>query len=163
VGGRDTGKTSLLRLLLDTSDISPSATAEQRASLQRFLQGDLKRTQAISTACVEISESRYDRVLLTVIDTPGLDFSEGRELSVGRQVTNIIRYIDQQYADTMIEVRPFVCVWIVGGVLMYRRKAKSFGRVKEINTFTCKSCAHHPCQSDRVCTDAYSWSIPHLS
>ena len=104
MGGHDTGKTSLLRLLLDTSDISPSATVEQRASLERFLQGGLEQTQAIKTACVEISESRYDRVLLTVIDTPGLDFSEGRELSVERQVTKIIRYIDQQYADTMIEV-----------------------------------------------------------
>ncbi|KAL4080748.1 Septin-domain-containing protein [Scleroderma citrinum] len=103
VGGRGTGKTSLLRLLLDTSDISSTATAEQRASLQRFLQGELKQTQSINAACVEISESRYDRVLLTVIDTPGLDFSEGRELSVERQVTHIIRYIDQQYADTMIE------------------------------------------------------------
>ena len=40
-------------------------------------------------ACVEISESRYDQVLLTVINTPGLDFSEGRELSVERQVTKL--------------------------------------------------------------------------
>ncbi|KAG1715725.1 hypothetical protein ID866_1441 [Astraeus odoratus] len=103
VGSRGTGKTSLLRLLLETSDISHTSTEEQRASLQRFLQGDLKQTQSINTACVEICESRYDRVLLTVIDTPGLDFSEGRELSVERQVTNIIKYIDQQYADTMIE------------------------------------------------------------
>ncbi|KAI5989090.1 Septin-domain-containing protein [Pisolithus albus] len=103
VGGRGTGKTSLLRLLLDTSEISSSASEEQRASLQHFLQGDLRQTQSINTACVEISESRYDKVLLTVIDTPGLDFSEGKELSVERQVTSIIKYIDQQYADTMIE------------------------------------------------------------
>ncbi|KAI6114344.1 Septin-domain-containing protein [Pisolithus sp. B1] len=103
VGGRGTGKTSLLRLLLDTSEISSSASGEQRASLRHFLQGDLKQTQSINTACVEISESRYDKVLLTVIDTPGLDFSEGKELSVERQVTSIIKYIDQQYADTMIE------------------------------------------------------------
>ncbi|KAI6042688.1 Septin-domain-containing protein [Pisolithus marmoratus] len=103
VGGCGTGKTSLLRLLLDTSEISSSASAEQRVSLQRFLQGELKQTQTINTACVEISESRYDKVLLTVIDTPGLDFSQGRELIVERQVTSIIKYIDQQYADTMIE------------------------------------------------------------
>lgn len=103
VGGRGTGKTSLLRLLLDTSEISSNASEEQRASLQHFLQCDLRQTQSINTACVEISESRYDKVLLTVIDTPGLDFSEGKELSVERQVTSIIKYIDQQYADTMIE------------------------------------------------------------
>lgn len=115
---------------------------------------------------MEISESRYDRVLLTVIDTPGLDFGEGRELSVERQVTNIIRYIDQQYADTMIEVRRFAYVWMVGGFLMYRRRAKSFGRVKETNIFTCRSHAHRPYLvhlSDRARTDAYSWSIPHPS
>ncbi|KAI6030866.1 Septin-domain-containing protein [Pisolithus orientalis] len=103
VGGRGTGKTSLLRLLLDTSDISSAASEEQRASLHRFLRGELKQTQSINTACIETSESRYERVLLTVIDTPGLDFSEGKELGVERQVTSIIKYIDQQYADTMIE------------------------------------------------------------
>ncbi|KAH7922949.1 hypothetical protein BV22DRAFT_1069573 [Leucogyrophana mollusca] len=103
VGGRGTGKTSLLRLLLETADISPTATQDQRVALDKFLGGGLKRTQSINTACVEICESRYDRVLLTVIDTPGLDFSEGRELRVERQVTGIIKYLDAQYADTMNE------------------------------------------------------------
>lgn len=104
VGGRGTGKTSLLRLLLETSDISPTATEEQRVSLERFLNGSLKHSQHINTACVEIHESRYDRVLLTVIDTPGLDFGDGRELRVERQVSGIIKYLDTQYADTMNEV-----------------------------------------------------------
>lgn len=104
VGARGTGKTSLLRLLLDTAVISPAATGDQRAALDRFLKGELRHTQAINTACVEICESRYDRVLLTVIDSPGLDFSPGKELSVERQVTGIIKYIDEQYAATMNEV-----------------------------------------------------------
>lgn len=107
VGARGTGKTSLLRLLLDTADVSPAATGEQRAALDSFLKGGLKHTQTINTACVEISESRYDRILLTVIDTPGLDFTSGKELSVERQVTNIIKYVDEQYAATMNEVRAF--------------------------------------------------------
>jgi len=41
---------------------------------------------------------------LTVIDTPGLEFTPGKEFSVERQVTNIIKYIDEQYAATMNEV-----------------------------------------------------------
>jgi len=103
VGGKGTGKTALLRLLLETADISPSATGDQKAAVDRFLKGSTKATQAIQTACVEICESRFDRVLFSVIDTPGLDFQEGRELKLERQVNSILKYVDAQYADTMSE------------------------------------------------------------
>ncbi|KAG5648412.1 hypothetical protein DXG03_004986 [Asterophora parasitica] len=103
VGGKGTGKTSLLRLLLDTADISPAATIDQRAALDRFLRGSTKATQSIETACVEICESRFDRVLLSVIDTPGLDFLEGKELKLERQINGVIKYVDAQFADTMSE------------------------------------------------------------
>ena len=93
-----------MRLLLDTADLSPLATEDQRAALSHFLKGTTKSTQAIQTACVEICESRFDRILFSVIDTPGLDFSEGRELKLERQVNNVIKYLDAQYADTMNEV-----------------------------------------------------------
>jgi len=58
----------------------------------------------IDKACVEICESRFDRVLFSVIDTPGLEFSEGRELKLERQVNDVIKYVDAQYADTLSEV-----------------------------------------------------------
>ncbi|KAJ6559153.1 septin family protein [Mycena vulgaris] len=103
VGGKGTGKTSLLRLLVETADVSPTATLDQRAAVQRFLRGSPKATQNIQTACIEICESRFDRVLFSVIDTPGLDFLEGRELKLERQVNGIIKYVDAQYADTMSE------------------------------------------------------------
>ncbi|KAL1758459.1 Septin-domain-containing protein [Schizophyllum commune] len=103
VGGVGTGKTSLLRLLLETADLSPAATNDQRAALDRFLRGPPRTTNAIETACVEICESRFDRVLLSVIDTPGLDFSAGRELKLERQVNSVMKYVDAQYADTMSE------------------------------------------------------------
>jgi len=103
VGGKRTGKTSLLRLLVETADVSPTATPDQRRAIQRFLRGSPKSTQAIETACIEICESRFDRVLFSVIDTPGLEFYEGRELKLERQVNGIIKYIDAQYADTMSE------------------------------------------------------------
>ncbi|KAK7469270.1 hypothetical protein VKT23_003755 [Stygiomarasmius scandens] len=103
VGGQGTGKTSLLRLLLETADLSPGASVDQRAALDRFLRGKPKTTTSVQTACVEICESRYDRVLFSVIDTPGLDFMQGRELRLERQVSGIMKYVDAQYADTMSE------------------------------------------------------------
>ncbi|KAF9781879.1 Septin-domain-containing protein [Thelephora terrestris] len=103
VGGQGTGKTSLLQLLLDTADISPTATPDQRAAVDKFIRGSPERTQEIKTACVEICESKYDRVLLTVVDTPGLDFRESRELNLEWQVSSILKYVDQQYADTLSE------------------------------------------------------------
>lgn len=103
VGGQFTGKTSLLRLLLETADISPTATADQRTAMEKFLRERPKRTQSIQTACVEICESRYDRVLLSVVDTPGLDFHENRALKLERQVSGIIKYLETQYNDTMSE------------------------------------------------------------
>ncbi|KAH9947585.1 Septin-domain-containing protein [Amylocystis lapponica] len=103
VGAKGTGKTSLLRLLLDTADISPTATAEQKSAMERFLRGPPKRTDSIQAACVEICESRYDRLLLSVIDTPGLNFQEGHELKLDRQVSSIVKYLDTQFADTMSE------------------------------------------------------------
>ncbi|KAH6912615.1 Septin-domain-containing protein [Coprinopsis sp. MPI-PUGE-AT-0042] len=102
-GAKGTGKTSLLRLLLETAEVSPTATPDQKIALEGFLKGSTKSTQTIQAACVEISESRFDRILFSVIDTPGLDFQEGRELKLERQVNAVIKYIDQQYADTMSE------------------------------------------------------------
>jgi septin family protein len=104
VGAQGTGKTSLLRLLLDTADISSAATAEQRTSFDRFMRGGIKATPRIQSATIDIHESRFDRVLLSVIDTPGLDFEPGRELKLERQVSNIMKYLDGLYADTMSEV-----------------------------------------------------------
>ncbi|EIW81062.1 hypothetical protein CONPUDRAFT_82138 [Coniophora puteana RWD-64-598 SS2] len=103
VGARGTGKTSFLRLLLESADPSPSATDEQRASIRKFLSGAPSRTEAMESATMEITESRVDRLLLSVIDTPGLDFGEGRELRAERQMNAIMRYLDAQYADTMNE------------------------------------------------------------
>lgn len=114
-GAQGTGKTSLLRLILDTADISPTATADQKAVMERFLRGSPKRTEAIQTACVEICESKYDRLLLSVIDTPGLDFQEGHELKLERQVSTIVKYLDSQFVDTLSEVRiSYFHVWCAG-------------------------------------------------
>lgn len=102
VGAQGTGKTSLLRLLLETAEISPTASVEQKAVVERFLHGPTKRTNSIEAACVEICESKYDRMLLSVIDTPGLDFHD--ELRLEHQVSSVIKYMDEQFSDTLREV-----------------------------------------------------------
>ncbi len=104
VGSKSTGKSSLLRLLLETAEISPLATKERRAALDKFLRDSSKPTSGIQGVTIEICESKFDRILLSVIDTPGLDFQEGKELKLERQVNAILRHVDVQYADTMNEV-----------------------------------------------------------
>jgi septin family protein len=102
-GAHGTGKTSLLKLFVDTSVISPAATPEQKQSVETFLSTSRKSTKALRTACVERAENRFDRVLLTLIDTPGLDFTEGKELRCERDVTSLVKYLDLQYDETMGE------------------------------------------------------------
>lgn len=128
----------MLRLLLETADLSPSATVDQRAAVDKFLNGIPRKTQAINTACAEICESRFDRVLFSVIDTPGLDFSQGKELTLERQVNTIVNYIDTQYADTMSEV----CYSLLTSLSNDEtpiRNLKLFARAKATNTYTCKT------------------------
>ena len=138
MGGLGTGKTSLLRLLLDTADISPTATPDQRTAVDNFLHGSLERTQEIKTACVEICESRYDRVLLTVVDTPGLDFHESRGLNLEWQVSSILKYVDQQYADTLSEVSAHASAVVDVASHRLIRKQKLSGSPKGINISICK-------------------------
>ena len=135
--------------MLETADISPSATGDQKAAVDSFLKGSTKATQVIQTACVEICESRFDRVLFSVIDTPGLDFQEGRELKLERQVTSIIKYVDAQYANTMTEVRAsFQTYFTLTCPNQFSRSPKSFDRAKGTNTFICE-CKFLPWLNER--------------
>jgi septin family protein len=138
VGAKGTGKTSLLRLLLETADVSPTATPDQKIALEGFLKGSTKSTQTIQAACVEISESRFDRIMFSVVDSPGLDFQEGRELKLERQVNAVIKYIDQQYADTMSEVPRFSFHAPRFQLTQLSRSRKSFAKAKGISIFTCE-------------------------
>ena len=65
--------------------------------MERFLRGSPKQTESIQSACVEICESKYDRLLLSVIDTPGLDFQESHELKLERQVSELVSQINGEY------------------------------------------------------------------
>ena len=116
--------------------------------MEAFLGGAPRRTDAICSASVEICESRYDRVLLSVVDTPGLDFHDGHELRLDRQVSSIVRYIDAQYADTLKEVSGRRArVWRsvlrrVAGVadeIDIDRNRRSSAKARATSTFICRS------------------------
>ena len=88
---------------------------------------------------MEICESKYDRVLLTVVDTPGLDFHESRELNLEWQVSSILKYVDQQYADTLSEVSTNTSrIVVCASPHRLLRKQKLFDSLKAINIFTCE-------------------------
>lgn len=94
-GPRGVGKSALLRLLLQMS--------EAPTSLDAF---PARPTRTLSTTTTELSGT--DRLVLTVIDTPGLDYSPGAELELEKAVTALVKYVDTQYAETLGEASPFL-------------------------------------------------------
>jgi len=103
-----TGKTSFLRLLLDTSTISSATTKEQLASVAKFVQGCSSHTSYIRAASVEIEldiEGTGDQrqLGLTLIDTPSLDFKD--EAATERLLSETLRHIDSRLAEGVENVR----------------------------------------------------------
>lgn len=97
-----TGKTSFLRLLLDTSTISPATTKEQLASVAKFVQGCSSHTSYIRAASVEIEVDIEGtggprQLGLTLIDTPSLDFKD--EAATERLLSETLRHIDSRLAE----------------------------------------------------------------
>ena len=103
-GGQGTGKTSFLKLLLNTCDISPTAADTEVAAVKKFTDVKTRHTKSLRSISVEVCEERHERVQLTVIDTVGFVFQEGRELELERGVQSVVKYLDAQYAETMGEV-----------------------------------------------------------
>lgn len=107
VAGRRTGKTSFLRLLLDTTLLSPAATQEQLASVAKFIQGCSGFTSHIRTVSVNVeqaaSENDPPRTLaLTLIDTPALDFED--DATAQRTVNDILRHVDTRFSESVEDV-----------------------------------------------------------
>lgn len=107
VAGQRTGKTSFLRLLLDTSDISPSTTKDQLASVAKFVQGCSGHTSNIRTASIDVEldtlgNGVLQRLGLTLVDTPSLDFQD--EASAERLVLEILRHVDSRLAEGIEDV-----------------------------------------------------------
>jgi hypothetical protein len=107
VAGQRSGKTSFLRLLLDTSNIAPTVSKEQLTPLAKFIQGSNGHTNHIRPVSVDVILDSPDSgapqpVSLTLIDTPSLDFSD--EGSSERVITGILDHIDSRFADTSEDV-----------------------------------------------------------
>ena len=109
VAGQRSGKTSFLRLLLDTSNIAPTVSKEQLTPLAKFIQGSNGHTSHIRHVSVDVILDSPDSgtpqpVSLTLIDTPSLDFSD--EVSSERVITDILDHIDSRFADGSDDVSP---------------------------------------------------------
>jgi hypothetical protein len=107
VAGQRTGKTSFLRLLLDTSDISPSSSKDQLASVAKFVQGSSGHTSHIRSASINIDLALDPNtppllLALTLIDTPSLDFADDH--AAERTIQEIIRQVDARFADGIDDV-----------------------------------------------------------
>ncbi|KAG8857948.1 hypothetical protein FRB96_005439 [Tulasnella sp. 330] len=102
-GGLGAGKTSFLKLFLNTCDVSPTASESETAHVKRFLEAPTRHTKNLKSLSVEVCEDRHERVQLTLIDTVGFDFDQGRELELQLGVSSVMKYLDQQFADSMLE------------------------------------------------------------
>lgn len=110
VAGRRTGKTSFLRLLLDTSVISPSATHEQLQSVAKFIQGCAGFTPHVRSVSVNIDQAVADdngrqdiqTLNLTLIDTPSLDYED--EHGSQQVVSEILRHLDARFSESLEDV-----------------------------------------------------------
>ncbi|EJF64766.1 hypothetical protein DICSQDRAFT_166922, partial [Dichomitus squalens LYAD-421 SS1] len=88
---------------------SPSSTFETRKSSHDANFMTFK--PALSLGCYQVAGAQgvgKTSALLSIIDTPGLDFREGHELKLERQVSTIVKYLDLQFADTLTKVHGYL-------------------------------------------------------
>ncbi|EMD39844.1 hypothetical protein CERSUDRAFT_112111 [Gelatoporia subvermispora B] len=113
VAGRRTGKTSFLRLLLDTSAVSPFVSREQLASVARFVHGCSGHTTHVRSVSVDVDLAPGDGdgedhhpLTLTLIDTPSLDYED--EAASQRAVAEILHHVDSRFAESLDDERKAV-------------------------------------------------------
>jgi len=141
VAGQRTGKTSFLRLLLDTSEISTTATKDQLASVAKFVQGSSGHTSHIRTASIninhDIDQNGTPKVLtLTLVDTPSLAFDD--ESSTERTIHEILRQVESRFVEGIEDVSPPILLSFV------RFNLASSGRIGGCKVATTTSiCALH--------------------
>ncbi|KAJ6508739.1 GTP binding protein [Mycena sanguinolenta] len=97
VAGCRGGKSSLLRLLIDTSEIAQSANKEQLQSVARFVQGCSGHTSSIRTTSIDIDVDGSEPLALTLVDTPSLDFKD--DAYAERVVSETLRFVESRLAE----------------------------------------------------------------
>ena len=107
VAGRRTGKTSFLRLLLDTSTVSSTVSRDQLASVAKFVQGSSVHTSHVRTVSIDIDLApdgldEEHPVTLTLIDTPSLDFDDKHASE--RALQEILRHVEARLGESLDDV-----------------------------------------------------------
>ncbi|KAJ3716849.1 GTP binding protein [Lentinula raphanica] len=97
VAGCRGGKTSLLRLLLDTCNISPRATRDQLASVAKFVQGCGSHTTHIRSTSIPVDHEAGGEFTLSLVDTPSLDFKDAA--ATERSMLETLRYIEGRLGE----------------------------------------------------------------
>ena len=101
--GRSVGKTSLLRLLLDTLDVSPRTTMAQAEDVARFVLNASARTAQFCATSIEAlwepepGDGRH--VVLNLIDTPSLDPSNMSLFD--RTLTDIMHLVESRFMESI--------------------------------------------------------------
>ncbi|KAI0755018.1 hypothetical protein C8Q80DRAFT_1142446 [Daedaleopsis nitida] len=108
VAGRRTGKTSFLRLLLDTINVSSTVTRDQLTSVAKFVQGCSGHTAHVRSVSIDIdlAPDELDEehpLSLTLIDTPSLDFQD--DTASQHTIQEILRYVETRLADSLDDER----------------------------------------------------------
>lgn len=93
------GKTSLLRLLLDTCNISPRASRDQLASVAKFVQGCSSHTTHIRSTSVpiDLEAEGGGEFTLSLVDTPSLDFKDAAVTE--RSMLETLRFIEGRLGE----------------------------------------------------------------
>ncbi|CAK5270234.1 unnamed protein product [Mycena citricolor] len=97
VAGCRGGKSSFLRLLVDTSAISADAPPEQIQALAKFIQASNAPTSNIRTVDFTVSTDSGQDLTLTLIDTPALDAQD--EAHNARVVLEMLHSIESRLAQ----------------------------------------------------------------
>lgn len=139
VAGRPTGKTSFLRLLLDTSIISPLASREQLDSVAKFVYGSSGHTSHIRSMSVIIDLANPDSdqrepLMLTLIDTPSLEIQDDAS---SRTVSEIMRHVEARFSESVedVSVSRSLSLLSLSNPFLYDRNIKPG---QEIIMCTCK-------------------------
>ncbi|KAI8994124.1 hypothetical protein BD414DRAFT_481487 [Trametes punicea] len=108
VAGRRTGKTSFLRLLLDTTNVSSTVSRDQLASVAKFVQGSSGHTSHVRTVSIDIDLApdgvdEEHPLTLTLIDTPSLDFDDKHASE--RALQDILRHVEARLGESLDDER----------------------------------------------------------
>ncbi|KAI0632079.1 hypothetical protein C8Q77DRAFT_1265164 [Trametes polyzona] len=108
VAGRRTGKTSFLRLLLDTSNVSSTVSRDQLASIAKFVQGSSSHTSHVRTVQIDVDLApdglnEEHPLTLTLIDTPSLDFDDKHASE--RALQDILRHVESRLGESLDDER----------------------------------------------------------